>query len=114
MSFQFQILPADTYSILSLEGRIMTDENIPALLEEVTHSIEKGKASCVINCEKLSYCNSTGLNMFIKILTKTRNSGGDCVLVGLQPTVQKLFELSKLNEIFTSYTSLDEALTRFL
>ena len=113
MSFQFVIQPAENCVLLSLEGRIVSEEGIAAVLTEFSESISSGKVNWVIDCSKLEYCNSTGLNLFIRVLTKARTVGGECVLSEVQGTVAKLFEISKLNEIFTSYPSKKEAIARF-
>jgi anti-sigma B factor antagonist len=91
----------------------MSDETLPEITQKVDEHIARGHKYWVCDLSELGYCNSTGLNLFVRILTKSRNAGGDCVLVDLQPSVKKLFELSKLNEIFTSYTSTEEALARY-
>jgi anti-anti-sigma regulatory factor len=43
-------------------------------------------------------------------LTRTRNVGAEVTLCGIQGNVEKLFAISKLNEIFTFSPSLTEAL----
>jgi len=109
----YDITSSETCGILRLEGRIISDEGLSDILLQVDKTIAQGKQTWLCELSKLTYCNSTGLNLFIRILTKSRNAGGDCVLINLQPAVRQLFELSKLNEIFTSYASLEEALDRY-
>jgi anti-sigma B factor antagonist len=99
--------------ILRLSGRILSDEHLSEILRQVERTIVLGRKYWLCELSELTYCNSTGLNLFIRILTKSRGAGGDCALINLQPGVRSLFELSKLNEIFTSYASLDEALARY-
>jgi len=113
VGLQYDISSSSTCGILLLEGRIISDEGLSEIIEGVEKNIAEGKNTWLCDLSKLSYCNSTGLNLFIRILTKSRNAGGDCVLINLQPGVRQLFELSKLNEIFTSYASLQEALDRY-
>jgi anti-sigma B factor antagonist len=91
----------------------MSDEHLPEIIQQVEKNSASGQKNWLCDLSKLTYCNSMGLNLFIRILTRSRTAGGDCVLVGLQPGVLRLFELSKLNEIFTSYASLEEALERY-
>jgi anti-sigma B factor antagonist len=92
---------------------MLSDEHLPEIIQQVGQTIALGKKYWICDLSELTYCNSTGLNLFIRILTKSRSAGGDCTLVNLQPGVRQLFELSKLNEIFTSYASLEEALARY-
>lgn len=113
MQVTAQITVSPSSAILQLSGRILSDEGLATILAEVDKHIASGAKNWICYLKELSYCNSTGLNLFVRVLTKSRNAGGDCVLAEVQPAVVKLLELSKLNEIFTSYTSLEEAVTRF-
>jgi anti-sigma B factor antagonist len=91
----------------------MSDENLSEIILQAERTIALGKKNWLCDLSELEYCNSTGLNLFVRLLTKSRNAGGDCALINLQPGVRKLFELSKLNEIFASYASIEEALARY-
>jgi anti-sigma B factor antagonist len=99
--------------MLRLKGRILSDEGLSEVVAGVATGIAAGKHNWLCDLSELTYCNSTGLNLFVRILTKSRNAGGDCVLINLQPGVRQLFERSRLNEIFTSYASVEEALSRY-
>lgn len=113
MSLKFTVSSEGKCGVLSLQGRTIDDEVISTILLQVDRMIALGKKYWLCDLSQLEYCNSTGLNVFIRILTKSRNVGGDCALINLQPAVQQLFEISKLNEIFTSHASLEEALARY-
>ena len=113
MSLRFDITSTPACGILRLSGRILSDENLQEILQQVDETIAAGKKWWLCDLSGLEYCNSTGLNLFVRLLTKSRSAGGDCVLINLQPGVKKLFELSKLIEIFTSYASLEEAIERY-
>lgn len=110
MSAIYQVNTSDANGVVTIKGRIMSDDGMLACFEQVAAATEKGTKTWICDASELEYCNSTGLNFFVRMLTRSRNNGGDCILVGLQPTVAKLFQLSKLNEIFTSYATLDEAM----
>lgn len=109
MSVVFNISIHGKVGVLQPEGRIISDEGIAELFATVEQHQKAGVIYWVCDAAKLDYCNSTGLNFFVRLLTKSRNVGGDCALVDLQPMVAKLFQLSKLNEIFTSYASVEDA-----
>lgn len=113
MSALFDLKTQGSCAVISLSGRMIGSDDIASIMENVEKSIQAGSINVVCDCAELEYCNSTGLNFFVRLLTKSRSKGGDCVLVNLQPSVEKLFTLSKLNEIFTSYDSVENALTSF-
>lgn len=109
----YEIVHQEKCGVIALKGRMISDENVSNLLRDVENGLQNGVLYWIIDCIALEYCNSTGLNVFIRILTKSRNLGGDAALVQLQPSVQKLFELSKLNEIFTSYNTVEMAVAHY-
>ncbi len=96
--------------IISIEGRIVTDNDTADLLKEIQENIEDNKMLFYFDLSKLEYITSSGLNFFVRILTRTRNVGAEVTLCGIQGNVEKLFAISKLNEIFTFSPSLTEAL----
>lgn len=111
MSLSAEIAIRDRIAVISLSGRIIADET-NELVDQLAGIIGKGSPYLVFDLEKLTYCNSSGLNFFIRCLTKTRNAGGDVILVGMHPSVKKLFELSKLDQIFTMDASVEDAAER--
>jgi anti-sigma B factor antagonist len=111
LSFDISVTPA--CAVLELKGRIISTDDTAAIIERAEAIIANGTSNWICDLGGVSYCNSTGLNLFVRMLTKTRNAGGDCVLADLQPAVAKLFELSKLNEIFTSFAGIETAKERF-
>ena len=113
MSCSFHIETQGTCAVVALSGRMVGSDDLSAIMEQIEKEIAKGAIYLVCDCTNLEYCNSTGLNFFVRLLTKSRNKGGDCALVQIQPAVAKLFSLSKLNEIFTSYDSVEDAKSGF-
>jgi len=110
MSLSFNITTEGNCGILALSGRMIGNDSTVEAMESIEKLLNGGAITHIIcDCSGLEYCNSTGLNFFVRLLTKSRNKGGDCGLTNLQPMVQKLFNLSKLNEIFTSFDSVDSA-----
>jgi anti-sigma B factor antagonist len=96
--------------IISIEGRIVTDNDTADLLKEIQGNIEEDYKIFCFDLNRLEYITSSGLNFFVRILTRTRNVGAQVTLCGIQGNVEKLFAISKLNEIFTFSPSLTEAL----
>ncbi len=96
--------------IITIQGRIVTDNDTADLLKEIQLNIDENKKMFFFDLSQLEYITSSGLNFFVRILTRTRNVGAEVTLCGIQGNVEKLFAISKLNEIFTFSPSLSEAL----
>ena len=113
MSAQFEITKSSNFVLVKISGRIVSDEGLAAALGTIDKTLSSNLKAVLCDCSSLEYCNSTGLNFFVRVLTRSRKAGLDCVLVNLQPSVKKLFEISKLNEIFSCFNSTDEVEAKF-
>jgi anti-sigma B factor antagonist len=113
MSARFDITKSSNFVLVKISGRMISDEGLADALIQFEKLLSGEFKAVLCDCSSLEYCNSTGLNFFIRILTRSRKVGLDCVLVNLQPTVKKLIEISKLNEIFSCFNSTDEVEAKF-
>jgi anti-sigma B factor antagonist len=111
MSFKTESIIQDNVLILSLEGKVLEETVLKQLLSDLEQSIKAVKGKVIISIEKLDYINSTGINFFIKVLTKSRVLGGDLIIAGAQGSVQHIVVTSKMNEVFTMTETVEEALT---
>lgn len=113
MSAQFDITKPSNFVLVKISGRIISDEGLTEALNQIDQVLTNELKAVLCDCSALEYCNSTGLNFFVRVLTRSRKTGLDCVLVNLQPSVKKLFEISKLNEIFSCFNSTEEVEAKF-
>ncbi len=112
MNLQFSEEIVENTVTFRLEGKIVSDVDTTTLIEQLQKRIDGVENTIVFNLNKLTHITSTGLNFFVRALTRTRNKEKKLILNNLQPSVAKLFQISKLNEIFTisSDDKIDEAL----
>jgi anti-sigma B factor antagonist len=110
MNLQFSEEIVDKTVVFQLEGKIVSDIDTTELIEQLQKRIDGQEDTLVFNLSKLTHITSTGLNFFVRALTRTRNKEKKLLLNNLQPSVAKLFQISKLNEIFTisSESTIDE------
>ena len=99
--------------IVNLSGRILSKDDSEDIAEELTQNIDKGNIYVIMNLAELEYINSTGLNFIISSFTKMRNAGGELVISSVSQKVQDLLVITKLNTIFTSFDTLQEAKDSF-
>ena len=55
--------------------------------------------------------NSMGLRFVLALLTKTRNKGGDTVLIEASDQVNKLLIMTKLQSIFHVFENIEAVIT---
>lgn len=111
-NFNYSIEHKENYFIVHLEGRIMNEETITQLMGAVTIALEKN-SNLILNLDKLNYLNSSGLNCFISILTKSRVKGGETLITNIPDSINKLLIISKLNTVFEIRETLEEAMIEF-
>ena len=98
--------------IFSFSGRINKPDITDPALVQLTDYLDNNKNLILFDLSKLEYINSSGLNFFIRTLTRVRNVGGELILCGVNGDVEKLFLISKLNEIFTICSSVEEGIAQ--
>lgn len=96
--------------ILHVDNLMYETEN-RNLLNKLSELINEGKSNLVVSLNQVQFLNSTGLRFLISLLTKTRNSGGDTVLIHVPEQVKKLLVMTKLQSIFPIFDSLDNVKT---
>ncbi|MFI8189907.1 STAS domain-containing protein [Streptomyces sp. NPDC085946] len=80
------------------------------LREPLEDCLAKGFKRLVIDCTRLEFCDSTGLNVLLGARLKAEAAGGGVHLVGMQPVVARVFEITGADAVFTVHDTLEAAL----
>src|SRR5258707_1098734 len=67
----------------------------------------------IIDLEKVGYIDSSGLATLVEILKKSKSQGGQLALSGMSDKVKSLFEITKLDKLFTIFPNQQQALSHF-
>jgi anti-sigma B factor antagonist len=109
VSLKFDITHKNDTIILTLEGKIISLSDV-TLLKEFVDANFLFNEDLILDLEKLVYLNSTGINFFVRLFTKTRNNGKEMFISSMNGTVKNLFEITKLDKVFSIADSAEEAL----
>jgi len=90
--------------IVGVEGQLIVG-NRQELKQKVLEALEEGSRKFVIDFSKTGYIDS--------LSKKIREQGGELRLAGLNADLQTLFELTKLDTLFSITRTAEEALTAF-
>jgi len=110
MDFDYRIEEKDGIQLIHLTGKLLGREQTQSLTEEVESLVSQGKYFLIVNLEHLTHMNSTGLGILIHFLTKSRNAGGELVVVKVPPVIEKLLIITKLNNVFSQEDDLQNAI----
>jgi anti-sigma B factor antagonist len=109
MSFSFEIKKEDQLIHVSLEGNLMSKQQIQSLLDEIDFFFNEGIKKIIIDLSKMQYMNSTGLSILINIFTQARNRGGEVVITNIPEKINQLLVITKLNSIFNIEDTVEDA-----
>ena len=94
---------------LALKGRVYADVS-PQLRDELSRAVEGGARELLVDCTHLEQIDSAGLNEFVQLLKRVRPLGGKIVFFGLSASIQRVFDITKLNRVMTVARTRDDAL----
>jgi anti-sigma B factor antagonist len=110
MSLAIELHKASPLSIFELKGRIISDND----LVEPNNLLNSLKDwNIVFDLTQLTHTNSSGIAFMVKSMTRARINNGDVVLLNPNSGLSKLFEITKMHEVFTIYKTLETAKNHF-
>jgi anti-anti-sigma factor len=96
-------------AVVTPEGEL--DHDTAELLREpLEQSVEDGYSRLVVDCSRLDFCDSTGLNVLLGVRLKAEAVGGGVHLAGMLPVVARVFEITGAGAVFTVHDDVDAAL----
>ncbi|HUE84802.1 MAG TPA: STAS domain-containing protein [Vicinamibacterales bacterium] len=77
--------------------------------------IEQGHRQLIVDLNEVSFIDSSGLGALVSALKtlKRSNGAGDVRLARVQAPVVSLLEIIRLNRVFTSYDSVEQAVQSY-
>jgi anti-sigma B factor antagonist len=81
----------------------------PQLQDHITDLLDKGRSHIVFDLASLSFCDSTGLSVFVRAKNGSDEVGGAVRLAAPQRGVLRILEVSGLVEVLPTYPTVDEA-----
>lgn len=107
---QYFISNGENTTRLTLEGKLLSDSDLKAVSAEV----EKFQNwNIILDLKDLTHVNSSGIAFMVRMLTRSRINGGDTVMASVNANLKKLFDITKMNEVFTIYQTIEEANNHF-
>ena len=105
---QIEKIQADAATTLKLTGEIDLHAS-PALRAELQHCVGEKVPVLLVDFNGIDYIDSSGLATFIEYVREVGSFDGQVALFGLKKKVRTIFDLVRLNELFTITETADEA-----
>lgn len=101
----------DNVLVVSISGKILNNNDDHPLIDVVEENLPVHK-QFIFDLSALEAMNSSGINLFLKLFTKIRNTGGELIFCSIPPAINQLLIVTKLNSIFTISADLSSALAK--
>jgi anti-anti-sigma factor len=96
-------------AVVSPEGEL-DHHSADLLSESLEECIESGCARIVIDCSRLEFCDSTGLNVLLAARLGAEAKGGRIHLAAMRPLVARVFEITGAGAVFSLHDTVPAAL----
>ena len=98
-------------SVVKLEGFLDAD-TVLRLRKVLFDLIKKEHYKLIINLEKLEYISSAGVGVFIGMIKRVRENGGDIIFLHPLPTVYRVLDILGLTKIFKIVDRYEDAVAK--
>jgi anti-anti-sigma factor len=97
--------------VITVSGEIHVS-TAPEFSRRLNDAIGTGKRFIVLDLSDVAFIDSTGLSVLLNGLRRLTRSRGQMTLACTNPTVLRLFEVTRLDSTFEILSSREEALER--
>ena len=96
------------------DRNILEEATIQQIADEVAQIIDDAQnPKVLINFQDVEHLSSAALGTLITINNKLRRKEGQLRLSNINPQIQEVFQITKLNKLFKIYDDVEEAKASF-
>ncbi len=99
------------HTLLVVEGVVKLGESAAFFAQTLERVLTQDSGDVVIDFSKIDYMDSTGIGEMVGYLGRFRDSERRLLLVNPSVRIRRLLEISRLDQLFPIFNSVDEALT---
>lgn len=103
----------DGVTIVDVVGVLVTGEGDPGLGAAVHQALDRGATNIALNLGGVDLLNSSGINVLASSHAAVSDRGGTLKLVSVQPRVQEVLAIARLDTVFETHGTEDEAVASF-
>jgi anti-sigma B factor antagonist len=98
--------------VVAVDGQLIVG-NRHELKDMIQAALDRGERKLLVDFSQTGYIDSSGLGALVSISKRIREASGELRLAGLNDDLRSLFELTKLDTLFTITETPEQALATF-
>jgi anti-sigma B factor antagonist len=99
-------------TVVEVDGQLIVG-NRHELKDMIQAALDRGDRKLLVDFSRTGYIDSSGLGALVSISKRIREATGELRLAGLNDDLRSLFELTKLDTLFTITETPEQALASF-
>jgi anti-sigma B factor antagonist len=96
-------------SVVTVSGRLTLGREVERLEAVVEELVQQGQKKFVLDASTLDYADSAGIGTLVACLTKVKKSGGEMRMAGANQRVQRLLQMTGVDQLLPMHASVAEA-----
>lgn len=109
MLFNVEVTSIDGWVVVAVTGELDV-ATAPRLRGQMVEVATAGGLGVILDLTGVEFIDSTGLGVIVGSLKRLRGLGGDLRLVGADPGVRRVFEMTGLDTVMPLHSSLEDAM----
>jgi anti-sigma B factor antagonist len=96
------------------DNKILDELNIAEIGQALSGMVEsRERPKLLLDFAQVDHLSSAALSMLINVHNRIKQRNGQLRLANIKPPIREVFEITKLNRLFTLYEGRDKALQSF-
>ncbi|MCK5454300.1 MAG: STAS domain-containing protein [Calditrichia bacterium] len=113
MEIQTDIQRIDGIVVFSITDKGLNHNNAASLKEKIFLEIADGNTKIILDLHQVEEMDTSGLGVLTFGKRQASRTGGDIILVAINPGVQSLLRIAQLTRVFEIFDTKDEAVAAF-
>jgi anti-sigma B factor antagonist len=110
MDIKFEVKKQDDVLIFTILDKDITHQNAASFKEKIFVEIAQGNNRLILDLKNVNELDSSGLGALLFGKRQADNTGGNILLVAVNPAVQSMIRIAQLSRVFATFETVEEAL----
>jgi len=99
-------------TVICITGDLTADDS-DRFQRDVRETVDNFSTNIIIDCSSLGLIDSIGLESFLWLSDELSSAGSKLRFASVSDSVERVFELTRLNRIFSTHESVEQAARSF-